>query len=571
MTSPTEKRAAGVPLDAAVAWSKFPRGAEYPVENDANTRNGTPRFPVRLDLNDIVRVLIAEDAPPCELDVEVCVCAVSERLIPADDAARAAFDAAGPELRRECDEIGACRTGEAKMTDAHNLRASKLVCTVGPRYVEKYRTAATNALSHCYRGALECCVEAKKRSIALPVVYSENKGFPREHAAHVATRTVRRFLENWPGKLDTVVLCLTNRDAGMYVGDGNVPGKASPGRETGRALGLSDVGTLAAYFPRDDAEARRGEMVLPGDIGNAHGEMDIGEREITIDRFPVGTGPGRGPGSSEAAAAEEKGDARNDGRKNRLGDERDSASILGVIESPEERRVRAQRAKTRLQEEDEFDFWFGDGGDEDGDKRASASGPDSPTARARAAAARHDAMVRAAAGVDLRDVAESGAVRVHGRDFIGRRVVSVDAVSLEQWLKNAGRDRSEAERRVLFHVARVVAPAAADPKGCALVYFHGGGEKAEAPSVDFTRRLVDAALGNGSLEENLKVFYVVHPTAWLQAGMLWGSLTGALSSGVFWKATFVHRLADLCGFISDEAMETPAHAREYDESLSRKA
>ena len=35
------------------------------------------------------------------------------------------------------------------------------------------------------------------------------------------------------------------------------------------------------------------------------------------------------------------------------------------------------------------------------------------------------------------------------------------------------------------------------------------------------------------------------------------------------KAT-VHRL-DLCGFISDEAMETPAHAREYDERLSGKA
>ena len=371
MASPTEKRAPGVPLDAAVAWSKFPRGAEYPV--DANTP-GTPRFPVRADLNDIVRVLIADDAPPFELDVEVCVCAVSERLVPADDAARAAFDAAGPELRRECDEIGACRTGEAMMTEAHNLRASKLVCTVGPRYVEKYRTAATNALSHCYRGALECCVEAKKRSIAVPVVYSENKGFPREHAAHVATRTVRRFLENWPGKLDAVVLCLTNRDAGMYVGDGNLPGKASPGRETGRAPGLSDVGTLAAYFPRDDVEARRGEMVLPGDIGNAHGEMDIGERAIVIDRFPVGAGPGRRPGSSEAAAAkkdEENGDAA-DQRENRLArasrEGRDSASILGVIESPEERRVRAQRAKTREEEEDEFDFWFGDGGNGDGER-----------------------------------------------------------------------------------------------------------------------------------------------------------------------------------------------------------
>ena len=163
---------------------------------DANTP-GTPRFPVRADLNDIVRVLIADDAPPFELDVEVCVCAVSERLVPADDAARAAFDAAGPELRRECDEIGACRTGEAMMTEAHNLRASKLVCTVGPRYVEKYRTAATNALSHCYRGALECCVEAKKRSIAVPVVYSENKGFPRE------PRCARRDADRaaFPGEL----------------------------------------------------------------------------------------------------------------------------------------------------------------------------------------------------------------------------------------------------------------------------------------------------------------------------------------------------------------------------------
>ena len=73
-------------------------------------------------------------------------------------------------------------------------------------------------------------------------------------------------------------------------------------------------------------------MVLPGDIGNAHGEMDIGERAIVIDRFPVGAGPGRRPGSSEAAAAkkdEENGDAA-DQRENRLArgsrEGRDSAS-----------------------------------------------------------------------------------------------------------------------------------------------------------------------------------------------------------------------------------------------------
>ena len=72
---------------------------------DANTP-GTPRFPVRANLNDIVRVLIADDAPPFELDVEVCVCAVSERLVPDRRRRTRAFDAAGPELRRECDGSG---------------------------------------------------------------------------------------------------------------------------------------------------------------------------------------------------------------------------------------------------------------------------------------------------------------------------------------------------------------------------------------------------------------------------------------------------------------------------------
>ena len=561
MTPPTAKRAAGVPRDAALAWSQFALdwvGAEIQPSSNTPPADGTPapRFPVRHDLNDIIRVIISDDVLPSELAVEVCVCVVSERLIPADDAARAAFDAAGPELRKECDEIGACRTGEAKMCDAHFLCCDRLVCTVGPRYVEKYRTAATNALSHCYRGALECCVESGMKTIAIPVVYSESKGFPREHAAHVATRTIRRFLENWPGKLNTVVFCLTKRDAELYVGGNGAN---------------NNTGTLAAYFPRTELELLNAEKTLPKDVGNKHGEMDIGERAIVISGFPSASVGGSGREDSSKDASNSDVEYSIHGNKKgfrRPHDEHDSASILGVVESPEARRARALRREANREagNDDEFDFWFGDGGDEDDDVGGGKNGPDSPTARARSAAARHESMVRAAASVDLRSVAESGAVQVHGRDFIGRRVVSVDAVSMEHWLRQ-NRDRAEAERRILYHVAKIVAPAAADKKGCALVYFHGGGEKAEAPSIDFTRRLVDAALGNGSLEQNLKVFYVVHPTAWLQAGMLWGSLTGALSSGVFWKATFVHRLGDITGFIGEEQMAVPKHVTEFDDKL----
>jgi O-acetyl-ADP-ribose deacetylase (regulator of RNase III) len=377
-----EKRAPGVALDAALAWSAFPRGdegAEIPTTNDAPNTPPAPRFPVTPELNDIVRVLIADDVLPCELDVEVCVCLVTERLAPVDDAARVAFLNAGPELRAECDEIGACRTGEAKMCDARLLCASKLVCTVGPRYVEKYRTAATNALSHCYRGALECCVEAGKETIAIPVMYTADKHFPREFAAHVAIRTIRRFLENWPGKLTSVVLCLTKRDAEMYVGNGK-----------------GNKGLLACYFPRDDAEIKFAGKTLPKDVGNGHGEMDIADRAITIGSFPSSVSRVGSAGENRSGNDVLKADGR------RRNETHDSGSILGVTESPEQRRARfARREKQReAGNDDEFDFWFGGGGDDD-DAPQSVGGtngcaPDSPNAKARSNAARHETLVRIA-------------------------------------------------------------------------------------------------------------------------------------------------------------------------------
>jgi len=127
------------------------------------------------------------------------------------------FDAAGPDLAAECEELGACRTGQAKATGAGRLPAQRVIHTVGPRYAEKYHTAAENALSHCYRGALECLVdECGLRTIAIAPVYTEAKGYPRDAAAHVAVRTVRRFLERWSSKVDAVVLCVPPKDSAHY-------------------------------------------------------------------------------------------------------------------------------------------------------------------------------------------------------------------------------------------------------------------------------------------------------------------------------------------------------------------
>jgi hypothetical protein len=89
-----------------------------------------------------------------------------------------------------------------------------------------------------------------------------------------------------------------------------------------------------------------------------------------------------------------------DGR--RRNETHDSGSILGVTESPEQRRARfARREKQReAGNDDEFDFWFGGEGDDD-DAPQSVGGtnggaPDSPNAKARSNAARHETLVRIA-------------------------------------------------------------------------------------------------------------------------------------------------------------------------------
>ncbi|KAL4573774.1 hypothetical protein LXL04_020591 [Taraxacum kok-saghyz] len=66
---------------------------------------------------------------------------------------------AGPGLAEECATLGGCRTGMAKVTNAYDLPARRVIHTVGPKYAVKYHTAAENALSHCYRSCLELLIE----------------------------------------------------------------------------------------------------------------------------------------------------------------------------------------------------------------------------------------------------------------------------------------------------------------------------------------------------------------------------------------------------------------------------
>ncbi|GAU39778.1 hypothetical protein TSUD_220220 [Trifolium subterraneum] len=139
----------------------------------------------------------------------------------------------------------------------------KVIHTVGPKYAMKCHTAAENALSHCYRSSLELLIENGLRSIATGCIYTEAKNYPREPAAHVAIRTVRRFLEKQKDNVTAVAFCITSIiDTEIY-----------------KRL-------LPIYFPRDKNEEEVTMSKLPADVGDENGENTIDERKIRIKPLP---------------------------------------------------------------------------------------------------------------------------------------------------------------------------------------------------------------------------------------------------------------------------------------------
>jgi O-acetyl-ADP-ribose deacetylase (regulator of RNase III) len=120
------------------------------------------------------------------------------------------FQLCGAELVDECARAEHCPTGDAVLTRAFHLPCAHIIHTVGPRFSVKYQTAAENALHSCYRRSLEVLRDAALTTVAFGVVNTERKGYPRVSAAHIALRTLRRFLETYGKGVQALVWCVNN-------------------------------------------------------------------------------------------------------------------------------------------------------------------------------------------------------------------------------------------------------------------------------------------------------------------------------------------------------------------------
>jgi O-acetyl-ADP-ribose deacetylase (regulator of RNase III) len=149
------------------------------------------------------------------LDVDAIVNAANARLKRGGGVDGAIHRAAGPELQAECDRLGGCATGSAKITRGYRLPAKHVIHAVGPVWGGGDK-GEDELLASCYRTALTLAAEHRLATIAFPAISTGIYGFPADLAARIAVGTVVSEVSAAPRGIARVVFCCFAPDSAEH-------------------------------------------------------------------------------------------------------------------------------------------------------------------------------------------------------------------------------------------------------------------------------------------------------------------------------------------------------------------
>ena len=169
-----------------------------------------------------------------QLTVDAIVNAANSSLMGGGGVDGAIHRAAGPQLLEACRTIaaerrgipgGPCPAGDAVITAAYRIPCKHVIHTVGPVWHGGGQGEA-ETLASCYRKSLTLAAQAGLTSIAFPNISTGVYGYPKDQAAVVAVRTVRKTLAEIPGIQRVVFVCFDDENFRLYqpLVDGNERG-----------------------------------------------------------------------------------------------------------------------------------------------------------------------------------------------------------------------------------------------------------------------------------------------------------------------------------------------------------
>ncbi|MGD1276492.1 MAG: O-acetyl-ADP-ribose deacetylase [Tepidisphaeraceae bacterium] len=128
-----------------------------------------------------------------KLSVDAIVNAANSSLLGGGGVDGAIHRAAGPQLLQECQTLGGCPTGQAKITGGYRLPAKFVIHTVGPVW-QGGDHHEDSLLADCYRNSLKLAVGNGINTIAFPAISTGAYGFPMQRASSIAAAQVAAFL-----------------------------------------------------------------------------------------------------------------------------------------------------------------------------------------------------------------------------------------------------------------------------------------------------------------------------------------------------------------------------------------